>query len=399
MISARSSSFGALLLLWLAGNGLRLTILAVPPILALIILDLNLSGTEVGILNAIPVCLFALVAVPGSLLIARVGATPALIIGLLAAAAGSALRGLAFNTLTLYAATVVMAAGIAVMQPALPPIVRQWVPRRIGFATAVYTNGLLCGEIFPVILAAGILPLLAGSWRASLVVWSIPLAVIALVVFLFQPGGKDAPVARHRNWMPDWRDPLLWKLGLMMSGANQLYFCANAFLPGFLLHSERADMIGPALTALNAGQLPASFILLAMASRLERKRWPLFAAGVMGLAGIAAVLTASSLWGIISGAALIGFACAVVLTLALALPALLVSADDVPHLSAGVFAIGYSVAMINSILGGVAWDLTGNAAFAFLPVAIAVLPIIAVSYLIDLSKQRSEMAYSGTVIP
>lgn len=59
------------------GNGLRLTILAIPPVLALIIVDLKLSGTEVGILNAIPVSLFALVAVPGSLLIARVGAVPA----------------------------------------------------------------------------------------------------------------------------------------------------------------------------------------------------------------------------------------------------------------------------------------------------------------------------------
>jgi CP family cyanate transporter-like MFS transporter len=387
-MSARSSSFGALLLLWLAGNGLRLTILAVPPILAMIIVDLKLSGTEVGVLNAIPVCLFALVAVPGSLLIARVGATPALIIGLVIAAAGSALRGLAFGTLTLYAATVVMSVGIAVMQPALPPVVRQWVPHRIGFATAVYTNGLLCGEIFPVGLAAVIVPLLAASWRASLVVWSIPLVAIALAIFLFQPGGRKAPAVRHHKWMPDWRDPLLWKLGFIMSGANQLYFCSNAFLPGLLLQNGQTDLIGPALTALNGGQLPASFILLAMASRWERKKWPLFGAGMLAFAGLGGILTASGLWGTIASAALIGFACAIVLTLVLALPALLVAADEVPRVSAGVFAIGYGVAVINSILGGIAWDLTGNAAFAFLPVGIAVLPIIAVTTLIDLSKQR-----------
>lgn len=60
-MKAQAASFRALSLLWLAGNGLRLSILAVPPILALIILDLNLSGTEVGILNGIPVLLFALI--------------------------------------------------------------------------------------------------------------------------------------------------------------------------------------------------------------------------------------------------------------------------------------------------------------------------------------------------
>lgn len=388
MSSARST-FGALFLLWLAGNGLRLTILAIPPVLALIILDLKLSGTEVGILNAIPVFLFALVAIPGSLLIARVGAVPALIIGLLIAAAGSALRGLTSDTIVLYITTVVMAAGIAVMQPAMPPIVRQWVPRQIGFATAVYTNGLLFGEIFPVLLAAVILPVVGGSWRASLVLWSIPLVVIALVIFWFQPGGKSAPVSRPRQWMPDWRDPLLWKLGLMMSTSNQLYFCSNAFLPGFLLHTERTDLIGPALTALNVGQLPASFILLVMSSRWERKKWPLIGGAVIGLAAIAGVLSATSLWGVLAAAAFIGFSCAVVLTLVLTLPALLVASDDVPRMSAGVFTIGYGLAMLISIIGGIAWDASGNPAFAFIPIAIATLPVILFALLTDFSKRRA----------
>ncbi|MDO8980673.1 MAG: MFS transporter [Afipia sp.] len=387
MSSARST-FGALFLLWLAGNGLRLTILAVPPVLALIILDLKLSGTEVGILNAIPVFLFALVAIPGSLLIARVGAVPALIIGLLIAAAGSALRGLTSDTIVLYITTVVMAAGIAVMQPAMPPIVRQWVPRQIGFATAVYTNGLLFGEIFPVLLAAVILPVVGGSWRTSLVLWSIPLVVIALVIFWFQPGGKSAPVSRPRQWMPDWRDPLLWKLGLMMSSSNQIYFCSNAFLPGFLLHTERTDLIGPALTALNVGQLPASFILLVMSSRWERKKWPLIAAAVIGIVAIAGVLSATSLWGVLAAAAFIGFSCAVVLTLVLTLPALLVAPDDVPRMSAGVFTIGYGVAMLISIIGGIAWDVSGNPAFAFIPIAIATLPVILFALLTDFSRRR-----------
>ena len=387
MTSTRFSALRALVLLWLAGNGLRLTILAVPPVLALIIVDLKLSGTQVGILNAIPVFLFALVSVPGSLLIARVGAVPALIIGLLITAAGSALRGLAFDALTLYAATVFMAAGVAVMQPALPPTVRQWMPQRIGFTTAVYTNGLLFGEIFPVVLAAAVLPLVAGSWRASLVLWSIPLVVIAFAIFLFQPGGTSAPVSRHRRGMPDWRDPLLWKLGLMMSGANQLYFCSNAFLPGFLLHSGHTEWIAPALTALNGGQLPASFILLGMSARWERKKWPLLCAGVIGLSGIAGVLSATGLWSIVGAAALIGFACAIVLTLVLALPALMVSPDDVPRMSAGVFTIGYGVAMTVSVLGGIVWDVSGHPAFAFIPVAAATLFIIMSALSTDFSRR------------
>jgi cyanate permease len=52
-----------------------MTILAVPPVILLIQTDLSLSGTEVGILSGLPVILFGIAALPGSLLVARFGAT------------------------------------------------------------------------------------------------------------------------------------------------------------------------------------------------------------------------------------------------------------------------------------------------------------------------------------
>lgn len=384
-----ASSAVPLFMLWLAGNASRLTILAIPPILALIIVDLKLTGTEVGILNAIPPALFALAAIPGSLLIARVGATNALVVGLVVTAIGSALRGMAFDTLVLFGATVVMSAGVAVMQPALPPLVRQWVPRRIGFATALYTNGLLVGEILPVVFAGALLTLLSGSWRGSLVFWSIWPALIALMIILAQPRGEGQVSAQHRRWMPDWRDPVLWKIALAMSANNQAYFCTNAFLPGFLLQQGQTDFIGPALSALNAGQLPASFIMLLAASRLERKRWPLVAAGMFSLLGVAIIVFSTSVWTIAFGAAVIGFSCAWGLTLLLSLPALLFAPDDVPRVSAGMFTVGYGVAVLVSIVGGRIWDITGHAAFAFLPIAIAVLPLVLCPLWTDFKQRHS----------
>lgn len=388
MNERKPSDFGALCLLWLAGNGLRLTILAVPPVLALIIPDLKLSGTEVGILNAIPISLFALVSVPGSLLIARIGAVPALVTGLGVAAVGSALRGVVGGSFGLYATTALMAAGIAVMQPAMPPTVRQWLPHRIGFATAVYTNGLLVGEIVPVALTATVLAMLGGSWRADLIFWSVPLVLIAIAIFLFQPGGAGATVARHRRWMPDWRDPLLWKVGLIMCGANAMYFCTNAFIPGFLLQSGRSGLIPQVLTALNGGQIPASFLLLVMASRWERKRWPLFACATMGIAGIGCILFGVSPWIVTAGGAAVGAACAMMLTLVLTLPALFVAPEDVPRMSAGIFTIGYGIAMVVSVLGGIAWDVSRSAAFAFAPVVVCGVVSLVFTQATDFSTRR-----------
>src|SRR6185312_7623525 len=131
------------LLLWLAGNGLRLTILAVPPVLATIRDDLALTATQVGLLSSIPPAMFALAALGGSLLVAHLGVKTALVGGLEIVAAGSALRGASPDFTALLLTTILMSAGVAIMQPIMPTTVRQWMPKRIGLGTALYTNGLL----------------------------------------------------------------------------------------------------------------------------------------------------------------------------------------------------------------------------------------------------------------
>src|SRR2546430_14100286 len=70
------------LLLWLAGIGLRITILAVPPVIPLIRSDFGMSETQVGILTGLPPVLFACTAVLGSLLFARFVALATLVAGL-----------------------------------------------------------------------------------------------------------------------------------------------------------------------------------------------------------------------------------------------------------------------------------------------------------------------------
>src|SRR5258708_40219781 len=67
----RTSALTTVALLWLAGNGMRLTILAVPPLIPLIDRGLHMSGTAVGLLCSLPAVSFACADLPGSLLVAR----------------------------------------------------------------------------------------------------------------------------------------------------------------------------------------------------------------------------------------------------------------------------------------------------------------------------------------
>ena len=368
-------------LLWLAGIGSRITILAVPPVIPLIRTDFGMSETQVGILTGLPPVLFACTAVLGSLLIARFGALATLVAGLLVTAAGSALRGGAPEIFSLYAATIVTGFGVAIMHPSMPPLVRTWLPHRIGFGAAVFTNGLLVGEILPVALTIPVLlPLLHDGWRASFVVWAVPVALIAFVIMALAPRSsapaRSTPAAQR--WWPDWRDPLIWRLGIALGSVNAMYFSANAFLPDYLHHIGRADLVSAALTALNVGQIPASLLLLAVAGRLEREIWPHVVCGAGSLAAIIGIAVLPGP-GIVICAGVLGFFAAAVLILMLALPPLLAPPDDVHRVSAAMFTISYSCAVITPVLSGLAWDLTGIAQSAFVPLGLCAVLLITIA--------------------
>jgi CP family cyanate transporter-like MFS transporter len=376
-------------LLWLAGAALRMTVLAVPPLLPLIHGDLALSETEIGTLAGLPALMFAAAAVPGSLIIARFGARGALIAGLLVTALAGAARAAASDVAMLFAATLVMGGGIAVMQPALPPIVRGWLPDRIGFATAVYTNGLLIGEILAVSLTLPVvLPLAGGSWRAAIAFWGLPVLFTALLVALLgpRPTAAQSAQAGRRAWWPNWRDARIWQLGLLFGGVNSIYFSTNAFLPEYLNHVGAPELIGSALTALNFGQLPASLLMLGLAGRLMGRPWAYGLAGLICLAGVFGVTLMSGLW-VVFWAGLIGFGDAVAFVLILALPPLLSAPDDAHRTAAGMFTISYSCAVAIPIIGGLAWDASGIAPVAFVPIGLCALVIGALPFAIDFRRR------------
>jgi CP family cyanate transporter-like MFS transporter len=383
--------WSALALLWLSGVALRLTLLAVPPVIPLIHVDLGLSETEVGVLGTLPSLLFAAAAVPGSLLIARFGAQAVLVLGLLLVGVGSAARGAAGDVIALYLATIVMSAGVAIMQPALPPLVRDWLPNRIGLATAVYANGLLAGETLAVGLTIPfVLPLVGGSWRLSFVAWGIPVVLTALLVVLFAPrtarAGAAAGAEGVRRWWPDWRDPLIWRLGLLLGCVNTDYFATNAFLPDYLYAAGRSDLVGFALTALNMSQLPASLLMLPLADRVALRRWPYVTVGLLNLASIVGMMTMPGFW-IVFWAGLLGFANAVGLILLLAVPPHLSRPDDVHRMAAAMFTISYPCAVAISVIGGLAWDASAIPLLAFVPIGICAVGLAALPLTIEFTPR------------
>ncbi len=382
----------ALGLLWFAGINLRVTLLAIPPLIPLIHRDISLSEKAVGALGGLPVLIFGFGALFGALLLARTGVIRALIAGLAIAGLAGALRGIGPDVAILFSMTALMGLGIAIMQPAMPTLVAHWFENHAGFATAAYVNGLLVGEILGAAASTALARAL-GGWGSALAFWSLLLlANILALLWALRAGRVSRPGLKGQGvpgrWWPDWSNKQMLLCGCILGCAASLYFTSNAFLPDFLHATARGEIVDAALTALNGGQLPASFALLVFADKLVGKRWPIVVIGVVSLAATAALALSEGDMTALILSGLVGFCAAAILILVLALPPLLAEPQDVHHFSAGVFAIGYTIAFVTPILSGALWDTTHAAATAFIPVAASGAIMVALARHLHISPRE-----------
>ena len=378
-----------LLLLWLGGIDLRLTMLAVPPLIPQIHHDLHLDEKGVGALVSLPVLLLATAAVPGSLLIAKLGVRGALITGLGLVAVFGATRGLGPSVPVLFTSTFVMGLGIAVSQPAFPTIVREWFPRRIAIATAVYSNGILVGETLPTALTSpvGALPLAHGDWRWALALWSVVVALTAIAIAIAAPKRGPRPAVPTR-WWPSWREGQTVRFGVVMGMASAIYFATNAYIPDFLDQTGRHQLITPTLAVFNGAQLLTAPVVAVWDRLLTGRIGFLGSAGLMGVAQVGIVLTPGP--GVLLWALLLGFAAALAFIVVLTMPPRLAAAGDVHRMSAGVFTFQYAIAFVVPLVAGAVWDATGLAVLAFVPGMIAALVMgwLALSLRVPSGDQR-----------
>lgn len=370
-----------LALVGLAGVSVRMTVLAVPPLLPRIREDLGLNETSLAALTTLPVLLLALAAPLGSALVSRAGPRGALVWGLAGIAVFGALRGAGADVWSLFAWTFLMGIAVATVQPALPALVQRWLPRAAGPATSSYTLGMIGGEALAAGLTLPVVLPLTGSWPAALAVWSLPAVLTAGVLgAVREPDAVPARAARV-SWWPDWRSGRTWRLGSLQGAGSTLYFAVNAFLPTYLRTVGAPHLVGLSLTVLNVAQLPAPLVLAALPTRWSTSRTSTSVLGVLGLGGLVLILTGDG-GALLAGAGLVGLAAAGCLTVAYTLPAVLADPGDAHRVSAGMFTIGYALAFLLPLAGGALWDSTGTPALAFAPAFAAGAGVIAVGALL-----------------
>ncbi len=364
-------------LLWLAGLYLRIPILVAPALAPFIATDLNLSQTLTGALTALPVLMLAIGAMPGSLLISRLGPRHTLALALFLAAVGSAARALAPDVTLLLFTTAVMGLGIAMMQPALPALLPRWLePGHLALGSAVYMNGMLMGEFIGAGLTLPVMmPQFDDSWRLTLVAWSLPALVI--VALLYLPIRERQRPLEKPAWVPDWRNPLTLKLGLLLGASGSLFFGVNAYLGSLLEQRGELARLDNALFFFNFAQVIASLVMLAMARRWVGRKGPLVVSAALSLVAVAGLILTSG-WLSIALAVVMSFTAGIMLILLIALPPLVSASGDTGRLAAGNFTVGYTLSFAVPMLGGLLADLGGDirlALAALLAYGLLVLPV------------------------
>ncbi|WP_242634290.1 CynX/NimT family MFS transporter [Marinobacter salicampi] len=375
-------------LLWLSGLYLRIPILAAPALAPFIADEMALTQALVGALTAVPVLMLAIGAMPGSLAISRFGPRNTLAMALLIAALGSAARGLSPDILTLLATSAVMGLGVAMMQPALPALLPRWLqPHHLALGSAVYMNGMLMGEFIGAGLTLPvIMPMFDGNWRLTLLAWSLPALVVVGLLYL-PVRERNRPVKRPA-WLPDWRNPLTLRLGLLLGCSGSLFFGVNAYLGSLLAQRDELANLDNALFWFNLAQVAASLLMLLMARRWVGRKSLLvilIAASLVFLTGV--IMTEG--WVSILFAVAMSFTAGIQLILLVALPPLLSHSSDTGRLSAGNFTVGYTLSFVVPMTGGFVADATGDTRFALGVILAYGLLVLPVAWTLNLRRGKA----------
>lgn len=204
----RGLSRGLLLagILVMAAN-LRPVITAVGPVLPRIGTDLGLSASALGALAAVPIVAFGVVSPAVHSLGRRFGVERTVLVALILLAAGTVVRSLPGQSVSLWVGTALIGATVAVGNVLMPVVVKRDFPMHLTGTTAAYTAAQ---SVFAA-LASGLAVPIAdawGSWRLSLGVWVL-LMVVAAVLWLprLRRPARRAPVAGPHAPAPEGANP------------------------------------------------------------------------------------------------------------------------------------------------------------------------------------------------
>lgn len=276
--------------LLVAALNLRLTVAAVSPVLTQIRQSTGLSSAGGGVLTAVPVICFGIIAFTAPRLIRRFSMGPLLSLTLLMVIAGCAIR-LDPSVGPLFAGTAVLGTGIAVANVLVPALIKRDFANQRVLMTALYSVALSGGSAISAGFTVPFEHATGAPWQDAVALWGAG-AVVAIA--LWTPhvreerasAGDAAGAPVHELW----RDRLAWCVTGFWGMQSFGFYGLLSWLPTILAsHGVSAATGGWMLSYMTILGMSAALVTPAL-ERRARRRWVLVVISstisVLGLVGL-----------------------------------------------------------------------------------------------------------------
>jgi CP family cyanate transporter-like MFS transporter len=346
----------------LAALCLRAPFSAVGPVSDELGNELMLSTGALAVVTALPLVCFGLLSPVAPVIAARIGIHRAVLVGIAALAAGIALR--LVGTVGLFAGTVLLTGGIAIVNVLLPAAARA----EYGSRSAVVVGMTVASMAASASAGAGLaqpLTSLGGSARIGLLLWGVPVLVALVAVAVLARARRnvplpaaEAPVSRTGIL----RDRVALAVTLYLGLQSLSFYAMLTWLPDLLESEAGVSPVGAGGLVAAAAVLgaPASLVVPPLAARRPGQVGWVTACSVPTAVAIVGLLVAPAaapvLWALLYG---LGTGAAFPLAMTLVLQ----RTRDVAQtgrLSATAQSLGYLLAATGPLAVGLLHGATGG---------------------------------------
>ncbi|MGK3134624.1 MFS transporter [Pantoea trifolii] len=356
----RRSGFFLFLLLLTAAN-LRTPITAVGPVLENIRLTFGLSASAAGVINFLPLLMFATLAPPAAWFGNRFGLERSLWGALLLITLGSMLR-ISGSESALWAGTIILSSGIAAANVLLPPLIKrdftEHTARYVGLyaMTMAITASIASGVVVP------LAELSSAGWRLSLAVWLVPaiVALLAWLPYLKKPASQAKNSANSTSTRSPWRAALGWQVSLFMACQSLVFYTLIGWFTPFAQDSGISQLeAGGMLFVYQIVAIVSNLACMSALKKMRDQRAIGFLASLSIFIAVAGLLIAPNhalLWLILAG---LGAGASMVICLSL------FNLRTHDHLQASKLSgmaqcVGYGLAALGPLCFGLLHDVSGN---------------------------------------
>jgi CP family cyanate transporter-like MFS transporter len=297
-IRADKSAFPAPLLLGilLIAANLRAPITSLGPVLSDVQRFFLLSPAASGLLNALPLVIFACGSPLAPTLIRRVGLERALFAALCLIGAGCIIRSSGLIT-GLWIGTLLIGSGIAIANVLVVPLVKRDFPNHTALCVGLYAATMALMAALASGLAAPISTLTQNGWKLALGVW-FALALIAVIIWW--PHLKARPTtdaSRGQSVSTSvWKSPIAWQVSMFMALQTITFYTLIDWFP-LIANSfgMSATQAGTYLFAYQAIAVVANLATSVAIKRLSDQRALGVVCSVAILIGVLGLMLAPSL--------------------------------------------------------------------------------------------------------